>query len=141
MKLFASASASALALLISSSVFAKPAFHCPSESEFMDEFTDLFKAASPFDAAERPEQAATYFKVWPAFIPNHDLHVASFERNGQVYELVGVKGSYIGRSGYLDAYTVVFAKGESKALATIKTDTDRSDYICTELSEHPDQSV
>lgn len=126
--------ASLFSLVVASSAFAAPSFECPSADPFMDKFTNLFMAAAPVKADERQEQAAAFFQIWPNHIPNDELYVASFEQDGQDYELVGVKDSYIGRSGYLDAYTVVFAKGESQPLAKIQTDTDREDFICKELA-------
>ena len=121
-----------MSMMLSTSVMASPAFVCPSEGEFVDKFTAIFKAADLLDTTSHEDQAAAYFSAWPSFIPNQTLFHASFEKNGTEYDLVGVKGSYIGRSGYLDAYTVVFEKGASTVLATIQTDTDRSTYRCSE---------
>jgi len=108
-------------------------FRCPSEGEFMDKFTELFKNAELVDVTSNPELANAYFKIWPRYTPNKVLHHTTATLDGQDFDIVGVKGSFIGRSGYLDAYTVVFPKGETAALATIQTDTDRSHYQCHAL--------
>jgi hypothetical protein len=129
--LLATTLASALLTLSSPSV-ASTRFTCPDERDFLETWNKAVKTAPAIDLSGEAAvaQAEVYKKIWKTGIPNKDLLANQFVLDEVKYDLVVTKGSYVWNPEYLDSYGVVFEKGKSEAIAVIKTDTDRSDFVC-----------
>lgn len=132
MKLVAASTVAAALFALSSPSMASTRFTCPSEADFLETWNKTVLSAPAIDlslpAAEA--QAEAYNKIWKTGTPNPDLLANQFVLDEVKYDLVVTKGSFVWNPDYLDSYGVVFEKGKSEAIAVIKTDTDRSDFVC-----------
>ncbi len=113
----------------------KPSFVCPSESEFLETWGKAVKEAKPEESESNlaKDRRVAYDVFFSKNVPNHNLLFNTVEIAGVSYDLTLIRSDYYWNPEYPDAYGVLFQKGSSRAVATFKTDTDRSDYQCKQF--------
>lgn len=132
MKLVAATTLAGAMFALSGPSMASTRFTCPSEADFLENWNKTVTTAAAIDlkVPTAEAQAEAYNKIWKTGTPNKDLLANQFVLDDVKYDLVVTKGDFIWNPDYLDSYGVVFEKGKSEAIAVIKTDTDRSDFVC-----------
>jgi len=135
MKAFVTSLAPALLFVtLAAPAMASTRFSCPSEDKFLSPWTESVNASHRLDTTTElgKAQAEAYAKIWSKGVPNDYVRANTFTLDGKDYDLAVTAGDFVGRNpDYIDSYGIIFEKGQSEAIAVIKTDTDRSDYQCT----------